>query len=121
MRLIFTDVSTEFAQLLQQASDNKAAVECIQVTRAELQALLSHKNAGLMFGDYYAKRQQKLQDNGNEIFKARQMLERVTTQQDRQDIFNRISELEVQNHKLSTEVPDTIVQNGITIRVSMKA
>lgn len=120
MRIVYNDISQEFRQLLQSCMNIRASVKAIHVTRAELQALLSHSDAKQFLGDYIVQRDVKQQELQQREFKLKQELEKVTTNIERQRIFDELSVIEESLHKLLTEVPAELFQSGIRIVVTMK-
>ena len=121
MRIVYKDISEEFLALMQEASNNRNKISCIQVTRPEMQALLSHTNAKVYFSDYMGPRLVRLREIDNHKRSLTQQLEYTRTNEERQVIFNKQSELEREIAKLNEAVPAQIVQNGIVIKVAMKA
>lgn len=121
MRILYKDISQEFAVLMQEAMQNRDKVACIQVTRAELSALLNHMEGKRYFPDYWGPRQAKLLQLSTRYNALTQKLEHVTTQVERQAIFDEKSQIERDQAKITDEVPDVVTQNGITIKVAMKA
>lgn len=121
MRIVYKDITQEFAVLMQEAMQNKDKVSCIQVTRAELSALLNHLDGKRFFPDYWGPREARLRQLSTEYNALTQKLEHVTTQVERQAIFDAKSTIEREQAKITDEVPDLITQNGITIKVAMKA
>lgn len=121
MRIAYKDITQEFAVLMQEAVQNKDKVSCIQVTRAELHALLNHLDGKRFFPDYWGPREARLRQLSTEYNALSQKLERVTTQVERQQIFDAKSAIEREQAEIVEEVPDKITQNGITIKVVMKA
>lgn len=120
MRIVYRDIADEFVQLLQQCMNRRDKVSSIDVTRPELEALLKHKNAHQFLGDYVSQRNVKEQEIRQRIFKLGQELEQVTTQDERQRIWDATSECEEELHKLLNTIPLRIMQSGIHIRVTMK-
>lgn len=121
MRIIYKDISEEFLALMQEAQNNRNKISCINVTRPEMQALLTHTNAKIYFSDYMAPRLNLLKEIDMHKRSLLQQLEYVQTPEERQNIFNKQSELERQIAAIQEEVPAQIIQNGITIKVAMKA
>ena len=121
MRIVYKDISTEFAALMQEAMANRSAITCINVTRQELQMLFAHTSANLFFSDYLGPRNAKVQRIDRDLNALAQKLERVTTQVERQQVFNERSDLETERAKLTDDVPSDFMQNGIRIKVAMKA
>lgn len=121
MRIVYRDISQEFAALMQEAQQNRDKVACIQVTRPELHALINHLDGKRFFSDYWGPREVKLRELTNRHNALSNKLEHVTTQVERQAIFDEKSQIEREQYKITDEVPDQIVQNGITVRVVMKA
>lgn len=121
MRIVYRDISQEFAVLMQEAVQNRDKVQCIQVTRAELSALLNHLDGKRFFPDYWGPREARLRQLSVEFNALTQKLEHVTTQVARQEIFDAKSKIEREQAKITEEVPDQVTQNGIVIKVAMKA
>lgn len=121
MRILYKDISQEFAALMQEAMQNRDKVACIQVTRPELQALLTHLDGKRYFSDYWGPRDANIRNLNARYQALTHNLERVTTQVERQAIFDEKSQIERDIAKITDEVPDMITQNGITIKVAMKA
>jgi len=121
MRIVYRDIAQEFAVLMQEAMQNRDKVSSIQVTRAELSALLNHLDGKRFFSDYWGPREVRLRQLSTEHHALTQKLEHVTTQVERQEIFDAKSAIEREQAKITEEVPDQITQNGILIKVVMKA
>lgn len=121
MRIVYKDINQEFAVLMQEAMQNRDKVACIHVTRPELHSLLNHVDGKRFFSDYWGPREVKLRDLAQRFNALSQKLEHVTTQVERQAIFDEKSAIEREKAKITEEVPDQIIQNGITIKVVMKA
>ena len=120
MRIVYNDISQEFRQLLQSCMNIRGSVKAIHVTRAELQALLSHMDAKQFLGDFIAQRDVQKRELEQHEFKLKQDLEKVTTNIERQRIFDQLSEIEESTHKLLNDVPSELYQSGIRIVVTMK-
>lgn len=121
MRIVYKDITQEFAVLLQEAMQNRDKVACIHVTRPELHSLLNHLDGKRFFSDYWGPREVRLRQLANDLNVLGQKLERVSTQVERQEIFDAKSAIEREQAKITEEVPDQITQNGILIKVVMKA
>lgn len=121
MRIVYKDISQEFAALMQEAMQNRGAITCINVTRQELSMLFAHTSANLFFSDYIGPRNAKVQRIDRDLAALAQKLERVTTQVERQHVFNERSDLESAKAKLIEDIPSDFMQNGIRIKVAMKA
>ncbi len=122
MRIVYKDIGDEFAKLLQEAINNRDKISMIQVTRAEMNALLKHQKASMFFGEYIERRNIKEQQLRNQIdVTLKQALERAVTSDEKQVIYDRISDAEMALHKLMNDPIGEITNNGITIRVTMQA
>lgn len=120
MRILYKDTTQEFLTLLQEAVQNKDRVECINVSRLEMQQLLAHSQSKSFFGDYWGPRDAEIRKLDVQALALSQQLEHATTQQQRQDIWNQQSDIEVAKNAL-LQPPTELTQSGIKIRVSMKA
>ncbi len=119
MRIIYKDIGQEFAALMQEAHKHKASISCINVTRQELTALFAHTNANLFFSDYMGPRAAKVRGLDQALMALSQKLERVTTQAERQAVFDERTALERQKSDLVDGVPNELTQNGVRIKVTM--
>lgn len=119
MHIVYKDISEEFCQLLQSCMNKRDAVKCINVTQTEMAMLLSHRNSHQFLGDYVQKRKSDLTKLENEQLNYRRQLERVTTQAERQALFDKISDAEEKHHAISSFVPREIIQSGIRIVVTL--
>lgn len=120
MRIVYRDIAEEFIGLLQSCMNRRDKIASIDVTRPELTALLKHKDASKFLGDYIVQRNVKEQEIRQRMFKLGQELERVTSQDERQRIWDETSTCEEELHKLFNDIPTELTQSGIRIRVTLK-
>ena len=121
MRIAYKDITKEFRQLLQECQNQKDLISCIQVTQFELTQILKHLDAPQLLPDYFQRRQVRLDAISRERLQLKHDLERAVGDAARQAIYNKDSDLELEAHNIVEKVPREIVQNGITIKVVMKA
>lgn len=121
MRIVYKDITKEFRQLLQECQNQKDSIACIQVTQAELSQILKHLEGPQLLPDYFQRRQVRLDAIARERLQLKHDLERAVGDAARQAIYNKDSDLEVEAFNITEKIPSTITQNGITIKVVMKA
>lgn len=120
MRIVYRDISQEFRQLLQTCMNQRDKVASINVTRAEMQALLTHAEAKQFLGDYLGPRAAKHQELLKTQQRLKQELEHITTQVGRQEHWDKMSQNEEELHAFISEVPRELTQSGIRVVVTVK-
>lgn len=120
MRIIYSDITKEFSDLMQECMNKRAEVTCIQVTKDEMKALISHKEAPRVLSDYMGPRVAKIRAAEERISKIRKELPKASSPSERQALFDEMSNCEREINNIKTAVPTQITQSGILIRVSMR-
>jgi hypothetical protein len=121
MRIVYKDITKEFRQLLQGCQNQKDSIACIQVTQSELTQILKHLDGPQLLPDYFQRRQVRLDEIARERLQLKHDLERAVGDAAREAIYNKDSDLELEAHNITEKVPREITQNGVLIKVVMKA
>lgn len=121
MRIQYIDITQKFRELLQEAINNRANVRHITVTKDEMRQLVQHAKAAEYLPDYMQPREAEMRQLNGQKNKLRGDLEHTRTQQEKQAIFDKMSDVETRILAMQQQVPDQIRQSGILIRVGMTA
>lgn len=122
MELILNqDPLEELRGLLSSASSlpqNK--VNFISVSRSEMKAIVTHAKAGEVIFDYINQQKFKLDKVRGKIQALKNNQNIPENSLPKQEYFDRMSEFELEEARISEYVPKVINQNGIEIRSTIK-
>lgn len=98
---------------------NSAAAEII-VSKDEMIAIAQHRDAKVLFPDFFAPIVERKVAIEHELINLQEQINRVARLAERQEIFNKISDLEMEAHELNHKTPMTLTLRGVTVRVSLR-
>lgn len=119
MRIVYKDIGKEFSQIMQQCMQRVTEVSCIQLTKEEMKTLIAHPDAPRLLSDYFGPRNAKIAAMEARIAKIRKGIPK-TDGQERQALFDEMSNCEHIINSLQKEIPSSVTQSGIQVRVSLK-
>ena len=120
MRIVYNDPIEELVSLIEQLKSTKSGGH-IAITTGELRACLAHAKAKSVFPKYMAARERRLADIKSKMGKLQPMINsNALTDKQKEKFFNQMDVLEEQEAKLLEEVPTSLMEGGVTIKVSMR-
>ena len=120
MRLVFTDPLMELKSLIEIAEADPT-VSHIAITASELRACLKHKHVGQVLPVTVNERLVRL----NLVKRQKKLLlpmlaGTVLTDEQKMPLFDQQDALELAEYKIQDELPSTIEEGNIIIKVSMR-
>lgn len=120
MRLVFADPLEELKQAIQDARANPS-VSHIAITAGELRSCLQHGKAGEVLPSYINVRQNQINQFEMRLKQLKPMLAGNTlTPEQKQNLFDRQDNIEEMRDKVKNELPSSITEDGILIKVSLR-
>lgn len=120
MRIVYADPLKELSALIEEAK-KVGNVSHVAVTSAEMRACLNHAHAAKVFPVYMNNRAKLLAPIKQAIEKLRPVLAgEALSDEQKQIMFDRMDELEKREEEIKNEVPNMLIENGVTIRVSLR-
>ena len=106
-------------QVLEEKMIKPGLEATILVTKDEMVQLVRHADSRKAFPEYFAELDEKRRKLESKTAKLHQNKEKLTTLEERERVFNQISENEQAMAKLDT-IPTTLISRGVAINVSMR-
>lgn len=120
MRIVYSDPLKELKALIAKAKADPD-VHHIAITPGELRTCLNHAESVEVFPQLANSRAKDIARVKNQLNKLRPLIKGNTlSDREKQPLFDQVDQLEQEEEEIANRVPSTIVENGVTIKVSMR-
>lgn len=120
MRLAYKDALDELHHLIELSRKNPR-ISHISVTKNELRGILKHGNVDKVLPRFTKTRNNLLKTvNAKMDYVRNELSEKEITDEKKFELFATMDELEKQQMEIEEKVPTQIVEDGYTIKVSLK-
>lgn len=125
MRIVYADPLFQLRAMVdkvnadKEAFGNAMAAEIV-VSKDEMVSIARHRDAVKTFPDFFSSIVARKVEIEHEMIKLQEKVNRVARLVERQELFNQISDLEMEAHELGQKTPSNLVLDGVTIRVSLR-
>lgn len=122
MRIQYDDPVLQMKAMIQEILElgDSGTSAHLLVTKDEMTKIVRHRDAPVLFADYFDPIVKRKTEIHHEMLRLNEEVRQKHRLSEREAIFNKVSDLEIEHHELSQRVPAELTYCSIPIKVSMR-